>query len=334
MLTLPIPMFGAFVLVVLFLNLVLREGRHGFLAALIGVCAMQSAVIALAQHYGVGPARMVQPIGAALIPALAWVTFQATAVRRFAWHRDGAHFLAPAFAAFCLVFAPQVLDVLIPALFAGYAIAILIVLRRGADALPRLRLEAGGAPSVIWAVIAASLMASALSDVLIVATQVAGYGAWQPVIISISVTGNLLLVGGLSLSRNLHVAPEQRDTNAAAPPVDVEADAQIMVRLDGMVTQQKLYLDPDLTLDRMSRKLGVPVKQLSGAINRSTGENVSRYINARRVAAACDALAAGDTVTSAMLSAGFNTKSNFNREFLRVTGQAPSVWARSERRGD
>lgn len=62
MLTLPIPMFGAFVLVVLFLNLVLREGRHGFLAALIGVCAMQSAVIALAQHYGVGRPGWCNPL--------------------------------------------------------------------------------------------------------------------------------------------------------------------------------------------------------------------------------------------------------------------------------
>ncbi len=35
------------------------------------------------------------------------------------------------------------------------------------------------------------------------------------------------------------------------------------------------------------------------------------------------------SVTEAMLSAGFNTKSNFNREFLRTTGQAPSDWART-----
>ena len=31
----------------------------------------------------------------------------------------------------------------------------------------------------------------------------------------------------------------------------------------------------------------------------------------------------GETVTNAMLLSGFNTKSNFNREFLRVVGEAP-----------
>jgi len=31
----------------------------------------------------------------------------------------------------------------------------------------------------------------------------------------------------------------------------------------------------------------------------------------------------GESVIEAMLSAGFNTKSNFNREFLRITGKTP-----------
>jgi AraC-like DNA-binding protein len=31
-------------------------------------------------------------------------------------------------------------------------------------------------------------------------------------------------------------------------------------------------------------------------------------------------------VTTIMLDAGFQTKSNFNREFRRVTGTSPSLW--------
>ncbi|WP_365734666.1 helix-turn-helix domain-containing protein [Planktotalea sp.] len=42
-----------------------------------------------------------------------------------------------------------------------------------------------------------------------------------------------------------------------------------------------------------------------------------------RIKAACAALEQGDSVTEVMLSAGFNTKSNFNREFLRITGKIP-----------
>jgi AraC-like DNA-binding protein len=39
----------------------------------------------------------------------------------------------------------------------------------------------------------------------------------------------------------------------------------------------------------------------------------------------------GENVTNAMLSSGFNTKSNFNREFLRVTGTNPRDWLTHER---
>lgn len=134
----------------------------------------------------------------------------------------------------------------------------------------------------------------------------------------------LLALGALSLSRSLSDMPEERHDNAATATASAsEEDTQIIARLDALVEEGGLYLDPDLTLTRLARRLGLPVKTLSSAINRVTGENVSRYINARRIKAACDALASGQSVTEAMLSAGFNTKSDFNREFLRVTGKTP-----------
>jgi AraC-like DNA-binding protein len=62
----------------------------------------------------------------------------------------------------------------------------------------------------------------------------------------------------------------------------------------------------------------------------SQGENVSRYINAARIGAAQQALLAGEPVTATVYTSGFNTKSNFNREFLRVTGKSPSEWLRDQ----
>lgn len=91
---------------------------------------------------------------------------------------------------------------------------------------------------------------------------------------------------------------------------------------------ERPWLDPDLTLARLARRLHVPVKQLSGAINRATGDNVSRHINAYRIRHACAVLESGQSVTEAMLASGFNTKSNFNREFRRVTGTVPSAYLR------
>ena len=106
-----------------------------------------------------------------------------------------------------------------------------------------------------------------------------------------------------------------------------------MARLNRLLSDRELYLDPDLTLGRLSRRLGIPVKQLSAAINRTTGGNVSRYVNGFRIAKACADLRAGESVTTAMLSSGFSTRSNFNREFRRITGKSPSDWRAAEEDG-
>lgn len=158
---------------------------------------------------------------------------------------------------------------------------------------------------------------------LIVGAQIVGLGNLQPWIISVYSSAMLLVVGALSLSSDLEAA--ENSAEATPPPEQMQEDQLLLNRLDTLMNSQKLYLNPDLSLTQLARKLVVPVKQLSGAINRVTGENVSRYVNAARIKAAQNAMVGGETVTSAMLSSGFNTKSNFNREFLLITGQSPSA---------
>ena len=77
----------------------------------------------------------------------------------------------------------------------------------------------------------------------------------------------------------------------------------------------------------LTRLCKTPHSRIS--FNRNTGGNVSRHVNGYRIREACRALEAGASVTQAMLDSGFNTKSNFNREFRRVTGRTPSVWRRA-----
>ena len=79
--SLPIPMISALILGFLFVALVLKRDRHWLLSVLVGACALQSLVVSLGQHYGVGVIAAVQPVSAMFVPPLAWVAFQVTAVR-------------------------------------------------------------------------------------------------------------------------------------------------------------------------------------------------------------------------------------------------------------
>ena len=106
----------------------------------------------------------------------------------------------------------------------------------------------------------------------------------------------------------------------------------VLERVDRLLKEQKLFRDDNLTLARLARRAGVPARQISGAINRLAGKNVSQYINDFRITEACRLLRETDMpVTAAMLESGFQTKSNFNREFRRVTAQSPATW-RAENR--
>jgi AraC-like DNA-binding protein len=320
----PLPVFTAALLFWLCVTGLWRRNLAPVTLFLLALCGGQAMLTALGLYYGIGAARLVLPISAAAIPGVVWISFVNTAQRRLLPH-DSLHLLGPAFALFCRLTVPATLDVFLPLLFLGYGIVLLLALRTGGDGLPRLSLAHGDIPSRLWKTLAWALIASACSDGLIVLVQGAGREDLAGWIISFGSSLTLVLLGTLALTPELQ--PDETETaTMPAEPADLAADVEVMARLHDMMLRETLYLDPDLTLNRMSRRLRVPAKRLSEAINRQTGGNVSRYINRFRVKTACDLLARGQSVTEAMLASGFNTKSNFNREFLRVTGKSPSVW--------
>lgn len=334
--TFPVPAFAALALGVLALVAMRQaEGRTGlWLPALILACAFQAALVASVQHYGVAALRAVQPVTACMIPPFAWLTFQRTTQGGRALLSALPHLAAPVAAVLLMVAAPRGLDALLPAVFAGYGVAILWQVRPGADAVPGLRLDTGERPARLWRLIGAALIGSAASDALIAGAIAAGRPGLAPLIVTFGSTAMLALIGWVALAGDLRPAPARDDAGRAsrppAPPEADEADAALTARLDALLASSDLHLDPDLTLARLARRLGVPAKRLSAAVNRVTGGNVSRHVNARRVAAAIDHLRAGETVTAAWLASGFSARSNFNREFKRITGEAPSVFVESE----
>jgi AraC-like DNA-binding protein len=321
MIVLPVPVFTALLLLYLFLLARLRGQGGIWLQALVLAAAVQSAVLAGALHYGLPGLRWVMPAGASLLPPLAWAAFAFSSVRA-PQPRDLLHGLGPAAVLACLATARPLLDAVLPLLFAGYGAALLLALRGGRDVLAGARLGDGGLPLLLWRMLAAALIAAAASDVLILVDFWLQGGRHALLIASSINPVCLLVLGALPLARELDPPPPE----APAAAKDPAADADLMARLEELMRRRCLYLDADLTLLRMARLLGVPAKTLSAAVNRATGSNVSRYVNGWRVARAAELLSRGAPVTEAMLESGFATKSNFNREFLRIQGCTPSQW--------
>ena len=182
-------------------------------------------------------------------------------------------------------------------------------------------------PALLWRGLGWALIASALGDLLIAVAFMTGKADWAVLLMGLFPAAMLLALGILSATGAATGDVEEvPDGPAKLAPDTTEEDGEILARLDAFLLRERPHLDPGLTLARLSRRLHLPEKRLSAAANRATGGNVSRYINGWRIRHACGLIAGGASITSAMLDSGFNTKSNFNREFLRVTGTAPSTW--------
>lgn len=338
MIFVPLPFVFALLLWLLFAYLLRSNGALStkpFLM-LIGLCAIQSIVIGLRWGYGIAELRFVLALLAVALPPLIYECFRGLVDRA---QTSRMRFIAVPAAALVIValflVRPILIDIAIILLFAGYALALLKLAHAGPDGLDLARLESAGSAYRAMILAAACLLLSALFDILIVLDFQWTTGENAVILVGNANLFTLLLIGlAASVAARSRTGQDPGTGSGSLPaapqPVSTAEDADIVRRVDALMRQEKLFRDENLNLSRLARRAGLPARQLSGAINRTTGGNVSRYVNGFRISEVCRILTEeNSTITAAMYEAGFATKSNFNKEFQRVTGQSPDAWRKA-----
>lgn len=348
MLFLPISFFVALLLATLLLRMIRQEeapAARPFLL-LLAVMAVQSVLVGLRWGYGVLAVMPAMSVLAAVIPLLSYLAFRSLTAapasdspirRRLILAMHGL----PALLALGLNLAGNgLLDVVLILTFLGYGLALLWLARLGPDALTASRLDGALRSYRALQCVAASLLASAASDLFISFDFAFAGGRHVPVVVSGFMTLVLLALGFAASLAESGASTEDDGTTCEMPePAVIPArsasddDARIAAALDTIMVEKQLYKDGELNLSRLARRLGLPARAVSQAVNRVHGISLSHYVNNFRVEEACRLLRDTDRpVSSVVFDAGFMTKSNFNREFLRVTGQNPSAWRGREGR--
>jgi AraC-like DNA-binding protein len=102
----------------------------------------------------------------------------------------------------------------------------------------------------------------------------------------------------------------------------------LIARLEDKLLLDRIFLDPNLTLSRFSRRVGLPVRDVSTAINDNRSCNYNQWLNKFRIEEAQRMMRDDPErgVTEVMYSSGFQNKSTFNAAFRSLTGESPSVW--------
>lgn len=108
--------------------------------------------------------------------------------------------------------------------------------------------------------------------------------------------------------------------------------ATIYTQLQALMSLEKLYLTPEITLSSIAKHLDVHPNTLSEVINRMEQKNFFDYINTLRVEEFKKRVHQPEnqqfTLLSLAYDCGFNSKTSFNRNFKNITGKSPSEYLR------
>lgn len=333
MLFVPLPFVVALLLFILLVQMIRRQDEgasNPFFFAWLTVATVQSAVIGVRWGYDMVEILPLQAILAAAVPTLAWLSFDSLRTEQPAPKRPYLlfHLIPTLSVAGFVAFWPDPISLAIILIFLGYGLALARLAWVGPNVLGASRLDGVIISYRALQLTALSTLGSALIDIFVSLDYVETGGLYSGRIVAVANIIGLLVLGAAATVAGASQPPaEESNDELVLSNEPTSDDAAVAMALDELMQSRQPYRDVDLNLNRLARKMGLPARQISNAINRVKAMSVSQYVNDYRVREACRLL--GDTdepITRIMFDAGFQTKSNFNREFLRVTGMSPKAW--------
>jgi len=105
---------------------------------------------------------------------------------------------------------------------------------------------------------------------------------------------------------------------------------ELLINLVNTMAKEKPFIDSQITIKQLAKKMGAPSRALSELINDEFNCNFSEYINRARVVEAQTLMTNPEwdnkTLLDIGLASGFNSKTSFNVMFKRFTSQTPSAY--------
>lgn len=305
-----------------------------FFFALIAAYCLQSIFLGLRWGYQWTNIIVLQLVLAPIIPVLVWLSFGGAAA--YSGKRNWFHLLPILFVWFLVAIGSELLDLAIICVFLLYGMALLRLAGRGPDGLPEARLEGAVWSHRALVITALAMIGSAFTDVAIIIDFIRTGGENSGILVTAAQTIALLLIGVAAEIANTNAAASNQESRISAIKVSdapTLTDIEIAAAADKLLKGEMAYKDLELNLRKIARRLKLPERAVSIAINRQHGMSVSQYVNQLRIDEACQLLSKSKSpVIEIALDSGFLTKSNFNREFLRLKKMTPSQWRSSNSR--
>ncbi len=111
--------------------------------------------------------------------------------------------------------------------------------------------------------------------------------------------------------------------------ISPEELASIGGKLNALMQSELAFLEPELSLSELAKRIGISQHSLSQTLNVHFRQSFFEYINALRVQEVqrcfADPAYANQSILEIALASGFSSKATFNATFKRLTGLTPSA---------
>lgn len=123
------------------------------------------------------------------------------------------------------------------------------------------------------------------------------------------------------------------DIISDAQKIEPEILNEDLVKLKKYMIDEKPFLDPALTIQDISKKMNVPVRELSVLINHQLRQHFYDFVNTYRIENAMailkDPAKSKVSILEILYEVGFNSKSSFNTAFKKHTGTTPTEFRKT-----
>lgn len=116
--------------------------------------------------------------------------------------------------------------------------------------------------------------------------------------------------------------------------IEDDEHKDILLAIQKCISEEEIFLNPDLNLQVLSKKIGFSSKKVSFVVNDSFDKNISDFINSHRIDKAKTLLVCPDhkekTIIEIAYEVGFNSKATFNRAFTKFVEISPTEFRNSQ----
>lgn len=125
-------------------------------------------------------------------------------------------------------------------------------------------------------------------------------------------------------NNNIADIPKTEKSKYSRSALGGEQAQRITKKIEFVMQNDRLHLDPNLSLSKLASHIGASSNHVSQTLNGTLGMSFFDYVNRWRVEASKQKIILGEeSVLTIALSVGFNTSSSFYKAFKKETGNTP-----------